>query len=241
MDVWLAAVAPLTPDREQDFRQVLSLSENRSADRFLYNKDRLIYLHAHVLLRRVLSRYLAKSENTLRFGRGEHGRPYLLGQSKINFNLSHTTGLVACAIFDQEVGVDVEKIRENVDIHRLSQRVFCDKERESLMNDDAFSKFFSYWTLKEAYSKARGLGMTLPFAKLDFSYNNRANFSPDLTAVNDNAKDWQFTLHTVDKDFYVAVAGKSFGQKLRIALNVVNPYTLTPLTFTSVNLLESKT
>jgi len=84
----------------------------------------------------------------------------------LQFNLSHTEGMAAIAITHAgKVGIDVERIRRNLDPLQMAMRFFSAEESEWLRSqprDRQFSAFFSCWTAKEAYIKARGGGLAIP-------------------------------------------------------------------------------
>lgn len=103
------------------------------------------------------------------------GKPYLEGVSGIYFNISHTSGLVACGIDQQEIGIDVEYIRPYD--KRLMRRICTEEEiayicggnrvGEQIQND----RFFRLWTLKESYLKATGQGLAVPMKEVSFIMN----------------------------------------------------------------------
>ena len=90
------------------------------------------------------------------YGNGPHGKPYLKDESRC-FSLSHTDRYVVLAVADDEVGVDVEAadtIRPAV-----KRRCFTDEEQEWIGEDTA--RFFRLWTMKEAYMKLTGTGLSV--------------------------------------------------------------------------------
>lgn len=102
--------------------------------------------------------------------RGVHGKPQLKEYSQIYHNISHTEGLVACAVGNVPVGIDVEHIRPFSE--KILRRVMSIKERECyemLNRDEKIAFFFKIWTLKESYVKAAGCGITIPLT--DFSFD----------------------------------------------------------------------
>jgi 4'-phosphopantetheinyl transferase len=108
------------------------------------------------------------------------------------------------------VGVDVENTRREIDTLKLAERYFAPSEAADLRGLAASSRqerFFEYWTLKEAYAKARGMGMSLPFDRFSFELTPgqppRVSFSP---ALRDNAENWQFELGTPTEQHRLGVA-----------------------------------
>ena len=91
----------------------------------------------------------------------------------LRFNLSHTDGLVVCLVaVEREIGVDVEHTARAGSVGiEIAERFSSPSEvaeLRSLPFADQRSRFFDYWTLKEAYIKARGLGLHLPLDQFSF-------------------------------------------------------------------------
>jgi 4'-phosphopantetheinyl transferase len=102
--------------------------------------------------------------------KGEHGKPYLEDFPHINYNISHTDGLVACGIGDRQLGIDVEKIRPLR--NTILRKVFSDAEKchmDEIPESERSQYFFRIWTLKESYLKASGLGITVPLTTISFA------------------------------------------------------------------------
>lgn len=86
-----------------------------------------------------------------------HGKPYFENISNFHFNISHSGDILAIAISDREVGIDIEKLR-NPDL-RIAKR-FCDDEQAYISKADSKNRFFEVWTKKEAYLKYKGTGLS---------------------------------------------------------------------------------
>lgn len=163
----------LEPETAERCLRMLDAEERARHERFRFERDRMSYLTAHALTRGVLARQLAVQPSELRFANGPHGRPELAwpdSQPRLRFNLSHTHGRVACAIaLERDVGVDIEHLDRRVDIAQLAPSVFSEAERAELATLDAEAarlRFFELWTLKEAYIKAVGKGLSLPLRSI---------------------------------------------------------------------------
>lgn len=90
------------------------------------------------------------------------GKPFFGEYPDIHFSISHCDGLVGCLISDNECGIDCERIRPAR--YKVARRVFSNEEFnmfEQLEGRDRDIFFTSLWTLKEAYSKARGRGLAV--------------------------------------------------------------------------------
>jgi 4'-phosphopantetheinyl transferase len=128
-------------------------------------------LVSHVALRVVLGRLTHTTPEGLRFerrcghcGAAGHGKPYLSGRSDLDFSLSHSGGLALIAVArGRRVGADVERVRPRTDVLAIARGSLSARERqtiECLRTDEARrAAFFRCWTRKEAYLKARGVGL----------------------------------------------------------------------------------
>jgi 4'-phosphopantetheinyl transferase len=153
----------------------LSDDERERHARFRFEEDRDVYLVAHALTRRALGQVAGVAPNQLSFQVGEHGRPEIAGPSgalALRFNLSHTRGLVACAVaLGHDVGVDVERIDREVALLGVARHVFSERENAGLLSLSGSAqrlRFFELWTLKEAYVKAIGKGLAAPLKSISF-------------------------------------------------------------------------
>ena len=131
-------------------------------DALRHPDDRFRSLCAWLLLVRVLREQGISPEN-IRITCGEHGKPALLGNHPLFFNLSHSGQRVLCAVSPQEVGCDVEQLRPaNL---KLARRFFTPAESKALFSlppEQQEAAFFRLWTCKESFIKAVGTGLSLP-------------------------------------------------------------------------------
>lgn len=133
-----------------------------AADSFRFRKDKLLSIGAAALLDRGLAAFGLR-EKDMSYGRNEYGKPFFPDAPGIHFNISHSSTKVAVAFSDSPVGCDIEQIAD-IDL-AVAERFFSRGEYESLMGmppGERRKAFFRYWTLKESYMKAAGLGLRLP-------------------------------------------------------------------------------
>jgi 4'-phosphopantetheinyl transferase len=151
-------------EAEAASRQLLSDEELRRYDRLLLPEARHRFAVAHTLVRSVLSLYADVEPQAWRFSTGPHGKPEIAhpgGLPPLRFNLSHTAGLSACAVtLDRDIGVDVEMTGRRVARMEIARRFFAPQEAAAVEAEP--ERFFDYWTLKEAYIKATGRGLSMP-------------------------------------------------------------------------------
>jgi len=165
--VWHADLA-MAQNRLNSLFPLLDLEEQGRASRFKVPAPREQFVTSHAFLRLALSKYLQIGARNVRFRVAEYGKPELTNNSSIRFNLSHTNGAAVLAIVRHHaVGVDVERVRQDVEALELAQRFFSAAEVTWLRSQPAserFASFFACWTAKEAYIKACGMGLSTPLA-----------------------------------------------------------------------------
>lgn len=180
--VWRAAL-DLEPARVAVFAETLSPDERDRAARFHFDRDRVRFTVARGVLRAVLGGYLGLPAAALAFDYGAHGKPSLAAAvaraprgapgADLRFNVSHSAGVALCAVTrGREVGVDVEGLRADFATDEIAERFFSPAERAALRTlppEARCAAFFACWTRKEAYIKARGLGLSLALDAFDVS------------------------------------------------------------------------
>lgn len=149
----------------------LSAGRRSKADRYRFERGRLLSLCAGAALDFCLAS-AGLRERDAQIACGSHGKPYIAGHTGLFFNLSHSGSLAVCALAGQEIGVDIERQRENVS-EALMRRVCTAHEAELLFSLDTGSRsaeFCRLWTVKESYMKLLGTGLATPPESLDVSF-----------------------------------------------------------------------
>lgn len=187
---------------------------------FHFDRDRDVYLAAHLLLRHRLSHYAPVGPGQWVFEKSAYGRPELAGPAlacqDLRFNLSHTDGLVACAITNgADIGVDVEALSRPTPGLDIAERFFSRQEYDRLRQAPAAQQhelFFGIWTLKEAYVKARGMGLSLPLDQFSFDLDlldiRGVRFRETL---NDKPEKWRFDVRRVVPQHMMGLAVRATG------------------------------
>jgi 4'-phosphopantetheinyl transferase len=194
---------------------LLGTDERKRYQRLRRERSRREFLVAHALARMTLSRYASVAPEAWSFSTGEHGRPEISGPSqarRLRFNLSHTSGLVACAVIRElDIGVDVESTARRVRHRDLAERFFGEGELRALRAlapEEQAGRFLELWTLKEAYLKAGGRGISIPLRSFQFELSDsdppRIRFDPAV--LRDDAASWQFALHHPTRTHTLALA-----------------------------------
>lgn len=193
---------------------ILSFDELTRASRFHFEKDRLHFARCRSALRFLLSRYLGIPAAEIRFEYQPSGKPELAAQQnprQLQFNVSHSAGLALIAVSaGHRLGIDIEKIRVDVDITTLAERFFSARERAGLrILPDRLRVlgFFACWTRKEAFLKATGDGLSFPLA--DFSVTTHPDLDPALEEIRGNTvarKQWFLADLSVFEGYCATVA-----------------------------------
>jgi len=213
--VWL--VSPESIDDRavlERCRASLCSEELQQYRRFRFAQDQHRYLVSHALVRQVLSQYLPPAPADWRFVRNAHGRPEIAGAEDLpalRFNLTHTSGLAACLVtLDSDCGIDSEKIARRHRLGKVAGRMFSEAECKQLeaLQGREFEEFFhERWTLREAYVKALGIGISFPTRKLCFEVRMETDIQVTfLEGIDDRNANWQFRLLRPTSEHIVAIA-----------------------------------
>jgi len=237
VDLWCYFYEGIDPELLVAHKALLAPSERDRHERFRFERDRLLFLATRALVRTVLSRYAAVSPADWRFGTGDHGKPHITApvSPTIHFNLANAPGLVVCvvSVAHELLGVDVERIDRNLEAVELAERYFSASEAgriRELPTYEQTERFFAYWTLKESYIKARGLGLTLATDRFSFLVDDEIGVIFD-TGFADDATSWRFTLLDAPPLHVIAISVKTGGTALSLrATHVVPLYRKAELT-----------
>jgi 4'-phosphopantetheinyl transferase len=220
--VWFCLTETVDDNVLSDALEILSPDERARHAGFRFPWDRRDFALAHALLRRSLSHYCEQSPSSWRFIKTNDGRP-ILDPPSFGFNLSHTRGLVACVIaIGRDIGIDVERVDRTTEVSSLCDRHFSRSEVEQLAACSAHvrhERFFDTWTLKEAYSKAIGLGLRHPLDATTFDLaspgtirftdcQGEGDRAPSMNPGGDDAR-WRFHLFSPAPRFRLALAIRS--------------------------------
>lgn len=201
--------------------QLLSEEEIVRWQTFHFERHRREYLTTRALVRTALSHYLPVAPEAWRFELNAHGKPRVDLECGLQFNLSNTPELVVCLIAQgAEVGVDVEPCEHAEKIVEIGPQVFSPLELaqlEELRGEAKLDRALSLWTLKEAYIKARGLGLSLPLHKFSFLFGGKTGIRLEVDAVwgDDPGRNWQFSLLERDGHRIALMVGRAVPPRLQ--------------------------
>jgi 4'-phosphopantetheinyl transferase len=231
VDLWCYSYESINDDNLRAAQAALMTpDESERHQRLRFERDRRQFVATRALARTVLSNYASVPPAAWRFTPDQHGKPRVT-QPCLNppvfFNLANTHGLVVCAvsIAHELLGVDVEQINRQTEISELAERFFSKPEVRALRALPASEQrrgFFAFWTLKESYIKARGIGLALPLDQFSFRLDPQGIGVDFEAACQDQPADWRFSL-LASPQHILAVAVNTGGAPLSLRAAQVVP------------------
>lgn len=159
--VMMTPLAAVTADP-----QGLSPAEQTQANGIHHKQRRQTFLASRTLLRQWLSQVTGHPANRLTLDTGNHGKPFLVEDPSLQFNLSHGGDWLALVLRDRHaVGIDIEPLQPRRQLPQLCRRYLSEGESSTVLSlppEQASVQFLRYWTCKEAYVKGLGVGLTIP-------------------------------------------------------------------------------
>lgn len=202
IDIWLVFYQHIAdPALLAALLALLNEAERAQQLRFHFADDRLRYLATRALVRTVLSRYAPLAPADWIFTPNAYGRPAIANEHAqartLSFNLSHTRGLIALAVTRERVlGVDVENLTTRQVSDGIAEHFFSPVEVAELATvppERRQDRFFEYWTFKESYIKARGMGLSIPLDRFSFHFPDERQVRLSVEAdLGDDAERWHF-------------------------------------------------
>lgn len=218
VDVHLVLMSELPPERLEAYLILLDEGERERHDRFRVKGAREEFLVGRALLRTALSSVRSDiGPSRWRFALNGYGRPSIdwgasgAEPSRLFFNLSHTRGLVALVTGTSDnIGVDVEAIARGAPDHDVARRFFTEAEANWIEagadKGERTERFFALWTLKEAYIKARGMGLSLPLDGFYFDCSSNPPTVSFTDKIDDAPARWRFERRRIGSGHRLALA-----------------------------------
>jgi 4'-phosphopantetheinyl transferase len=197
---------------------VLSSEERERYDRLRIDREKRRFLISHAALRGVLSSYAARPPAEWAFELNAHGKPFVAPEQNpegLLFNLSHSAdaALVAVASGLVELGVDIEFHRQGRRLEQLARRNFAPAEVRALETaapSERAAMFYDFWSLKESFVKARGMGLSMSLRSFAFSLDRGAGLRFEFAGgLGESPAGWQFWSYRLPGPFSAALALKA--------------------------------
>ena len=217
------------------YQSLLNPDEVAIQKRFHFAKHQHQSLITRTLVRTVLSHYAPHiAPAAWEFTFNTYGKPYLSSKfSDLNlfFNISHTDNFIVLAISSSDhLGVDVENWRRETQLLKMPNKIFSPQENATLFNlvgEEKQKYFYSLWTLKEAYSKALGRGLSIPLDEVTFSLEGKTIQMSSQT--EDEANNWKFYQLVLQEDFTISIATERMQPQQLVMYNSI-PFGLEEIT-----------
>lgn len=192
----------------------LTPEERERYERYRLDSDRVMFLAGRAMARELVGRAAGVAPLEWEWREGPHGRPEVhTPEIPIRFNLAHSAGLVVCGLaHGRDVGVDVEDLQRPRVSYGLVDRYCSPREIadiDAAGEDGWHDRFLLYWTLKEAFLKALGLGISVPLRDVSFVINDGTARVEFLDSLAGNDDRWAFDLSRPTSRHLLAVAAST--------------------------------
>ena len=199
------------------FQSYLCDEEISRANRYKFDRLRDQFTINRGYLRYLLCQYLQTDNDNINFDYNSKGKPFLSHQKTfsnfdfdLNFNLSHSKNYTVYALYDRQIGIDLETIKKEVKVEEITKRFFTESEFQDLcqLNEsDKYSYFFQLWTAKEAYLKLTGEGLSGGLSSINLAKElNQSNWNIDFDPKRDDRFLVQIKTWQILPKFYTSIA-----------------------------------
>ncbi|MBI5099965.1 MAG: 4'-phosphopantetheinyl transferase superfamily protein [Nitrospirae bacterium] len=176
--VWRASLD--IPDEQiEKLIKTLSPDERERSEKYHFRRDRQNYIAARGILRNILAGHLGTEPEKIIFSYSPYGKPFLsdhFSNTELSFNLSHAKDLAMYAVtLKRKVGIDIEYSQQEFQWNDIVERFFSPLEKAELLalpEKDRHRAFFTYWTRKEAFLKAKGIGLSTGIKDINVTLKN---------------------------------------------------------------------
>lgn len=203
----------------EPYMSVLSQRELERARKFRFDEHRNIFVKTRGLQKILIAKYLQKEPKEINIEFGSNGKPFYKNKAQLRFNASHAGELILLAFtLKNEVGIDVEKMKDHIDVVSIAKHFFSQNEIVkliSLAKPLRQEAFFTCWSRKEAFIKAIGDGLSFPLDQFEVSFTSDEPVSVLETKWDSAEKDaWTILNIPLEKDYKAALAIKALGQSV---------------------------
>lgn len=192
-----------------DAERIMSSAERERTQKFVRGKES--YIASRWLLRAVLARYTNLPPEVVEFLRTDKGKPYL-PRSDIHFSLSHSGNWALLAVAKVEpIGIDIEAVSATRDLIGIAESYYHPHEfaqLQTLADSAQHDYFYRLWTLKEAFFKAIGTGISAGLEKIAFDLESDKIYAQVAAALDEDGNEWQFHQWALSAQDYCALACK---------------------------------
>ncbi|WP_418603971.1 4'-phosphopantetheinyl transferase family protein [Hwangdonia sp.] len=173
---WLVNFDDKDEDAINKYYYLLSEDEKKRASKYKFHKDKRCYIITKGALRLLSERYLNIDARAITFDYGKYGKPDFSFNTNLKFNISHSGDILALSFVKEfDIGVDIEKIKDNFDVFEIASNFFSTLEIETLKKvpkEKQVEYFYRCWTRKESFIKAKAKGLSFPLDSFSVCINS---------------------------------------------------------------------
>lgn len=195
---------------------MLNKEKREKIKRFYKPEDSMRSLFAELIVRKTICEKFNIPNSEVEFWANEFGKPFLAGTIDFNFNVSHSSEWIVCAVGNRPLGVDIEKIKE-IEIEDMVKYFFSNQELETIKkisDGDKIEYFYELWTLKESYVKAIGKGLYIPLNSLTLRIEDNIKLYEGKTPRNCSFRQFDF-----DSSYKMAIC--SLGEEISKSIKFI--------------------
>jgi 4'-phosphopantetheinyl transferase len=164
------------PQLLDQYHSLLNQAERQRWQGIRTEEGKLCFLVSRAMMRTLLGAAISCPPTALTVTADAQGKPFIdRSTTHWQFTLSHSRGLITLALaYDTAIGIDVECYHRNTETLQLARHFFHSQEiqqLEALPADEQRQHFFKLWTLKEAYVKAIGCGLSHALDSVGFTFH----------------------------------------------------------------------
>jgi 4'-phosphopantetheinyl transferase len=217
------------PQLLSQYEDILTEQECVQQKRFHFSRHRHQFLLTRTLVRTVLSQYETNiAPKNWIFTKNAFGKPFVsseISRSPLQFNLSHSDKMVIMAVtLNRSIGIDVEYLKRKGKTIEIADNFFSPIEVKQLLSvpvQQRNERFFDFWTLKEAYIKACGMGMSIPLNEFSYSLDQQGKISIEFSSkIDDHPALWNFWQLKLTNIHKISMALKSKNPDCSYAISV---------------------
>lgn len=188
----------------------LSWAEKLRYDQY-HPKAARLFLISRVLVKTILADKLGISPHEVNIQLHPNGKPFVQGSKTVYFNLTHSADVIILAMTEEgEIGVDIEQVDREFEWMRVDSvldlsEIEWIKEKELTDSSSVYQRFFQIWTLKEAYIKCTGEGMSRHLKKLNFHVLPEHIQFLDSTNDAQKTEEYYFQSYVYDHNFIFSI------------------------------------
>lgn len=163
INIWQSNLDEAVYCQFKPYQYILSQEEYVTSNNFKSFTRQKIFVLSRIILRLLMAKYTSKDPRLIKFQKNKYGKPFL-SCSDLSFNLSHSKNMLAIAMANFKIGIDIEHLNINQNLSVLLDECLSGSEKAHLANlrgNQRRKQFFIYWTKKEAFLKAIGVGLNI--------------------------------------------------------------------------------